>query len=291
MYKFFYILKQSFVLLNRMKKGVIIAVIFMSIGFVTIGSSYIFGRSFFESSLSLRNKVDITVFFKKGISYNDVLKSVDEIKAINGVSSVNVITSEEAKEMFIKMFPQYKGLLSSLDQNPFPYTAKVQMKDLELGSNVKSLIESFPTVDMVVFSQEVAKKVNNLAKVAWMLFVFVFIVVIAEFIFISQSIISFLVDLRKDELKVLHLIGADPLFVNLPFIIVVLFIVLVSWGLSMFILQKVDIWSVSITRGIIPFSTYSPSVNVTVLGSYLLLFGIFISLLGGIIPLRKVRAQ
>ncbi len=291
MYKFFYILKQSFVLLNRMKKGVIIAVIFMSIGFVTIGSSYIFGRSFFESSLSLKNKVDITVFFKRGISYNDVLKSVDEIKAINGVSSVNVITSEEAKEMFIKMFPQYKGLLSSLDQNPFPYTAKVQIKDLELGSNVKSLIESFPTVDMVVFSQEVAKKVNNLAKVAWMLFVFVFIVVIAEFIFISQSIISFLVDLRKDELKILHLIGADPLFVNLPFIIVVLFIVLASWGLSIFILQKVDIWSVSIIRGIIPFSTYSPSVNVTVLGSYLLLFGIFISLLGGIIPLRKVRTQ
>ena len=291
MYKFFYILKQSFVLLNRMKKGVIIAVIFMSIGFVTIGSSYIFGRSFFESSLSLKNKVDITVFFKRGISYNDVLKSVDEIKAINGVSSVNVITSEEAKEMFIKMFPQYKGLLSSLDQNPFPYTAKVEIKDLELGSNVKSLIESFPTVDMVVFSQEVAKKVNNLAKVAWMLFVFVFIVVIAEFIFISQSIISFLVDLRKDELKILHLIGADPLFVNLPFIIVVLFIVLASWGLSIFILQKVDIWSVSIIRGIIPFSTYSPSVNVTVLGSYLLLFGIFISLLGGIIPLRKVRTQ
>ncbi len=291
MYKFFYILKQSFVLLNRMKKGVIIAVIFMSIGFVTIGSSYIFGRSFFESSLSLKNKVDITVFFKRGISYNDVLKSVDEIEAINGVSSVNVITSEEAKEMFIKMFPQYKGLLSSLDQNPFPYTAKVQIKDLELGSNVKSLIESFPTVDMVVFSQEVAKKVNNLAKVAWMLFVFVFIVVIAEFIFISQSIISFLVDLRKDELKILHLIGADPLFVNLPFIIVVLFIVLASWGLSIFILQKVDIWSVSIIRGIIPFSTYSPSVNVTVLGSYLLLFGIFISLLGGIIPLRKVRTQ
>ncbi len=291
MYKFFYILKQSFVLLSRMKKGVIIAVIFMSMGFVTIGSSYIFGRSFFESSLSLRNKVDITVFFKRGISYSDVLKSVDEIKAINGVSSVNIITSEEAKEMFIKMFPQYKGLLSSLDQNPFPYTAKVEIKDLELGSNVKSLIESFPTVDMVVFSQEVAKKVNNLAKVAWMLFVFVFIVVIAEFIFISQSIISFLVDLRKDELKILHLIGADPLFVNLPFIIVVLFIVLASWGLSVFILQKVNIWSVGIIKGIIPFSTYSSSVNVTVLDSYLLLFGIFISLLGGIIPLRKVRTQ
>ena len=291
MYRFLYILRQSFVLLNRMKRAVVIAVIFMSIGFVTIGSSYIFGTNFFKSSLSLKNKVDITVFFKNGTSYSDVEKSVDEIKAINGVSGVNLITNEEAKEMFIKMFPQYNGLLSSLDQNPFPYTAKVQIKDLELGSSIKSLIESFPTVDMVVFSQEVAKKVNNLAKMAWMLFVFVFIVVIAEFIFISQSIISLLVDLRKSELKILHLIGADPVFINLPFIIVVLFIVFISWGISMVIIQKVSIWSESIIKGILPFATYSSPVNITVLGSYLLLFGIAISLLGGIIPLRKVKVQ
>ena len=291
MYRFLYILRQSFVLLNRMKRAVVIAVIFMSIGFVTIGSSYIFGTNFFKSSLSLKNKVDITVFFKNGTSYSDVEKSVDEIKAINGVSGVNLITNEEAKEMFIKMFPQYNGLLSSLDQNPFPYTAKVQIKDLELGSSIKSLIESFPTVDMVVFSQEVAKKVNNLAKMAWMLFVFVFIVVIAEFIFISQSIISLLVDLRKSELKILHLIGADPVFINLPFIIVVLFIVFISWGISMVIIQKVSIWSESIIKGILPFATYSSPVNITVLGSYLLLFGIAISLLGGIIPLKKVKVQ
>jgi len=291
MYRFLYILRQSFVLLNRMKRAVIIAVIFMSIGFVTIGSSYIFGTNFFKSSLSLKNKVDITVFFKNGASYSDVVKSVEEIKAINGVSNVNLITNEEAKEMFVKMFPQYNGLLSSLDQNPFPYTAKVQIKDLELGSSIKSLIESFPTVDMVVFSQEVARKVNNLAKMAWMLFVFVFIVVIAEFIFISQSIISLLVDLRKSELKILHLIGADPVFINLPFIIIVLFIVFISWGISMVAVQKVSIWSQNIIKGILPFATYSSSVNITTLGGYLLLFGIIISLLGGIIPLRKVKMQ
>ena len=291
MYRFFYILRQSFVLLSRMKRAVIIAVIFMSIGFVTIGSAYIFGTNFFESSLSLRNKVDITVFFKNGTSYSDVQKSVDEIKAINGVSDVSIITNEEAKEIFIKMFPQYSDLLTSLDQNPFPYTAKVQIKDLELGSSIKSLIESFPTVDTVVFSQEVAKKVNNLAKIAWMLFVFVFIVVIAEFIFISQSIISLLVDLRKNELKILHLIGADPVFINLPFIIAVLFIVFISWGLSMVAIQKVSIWSENIIKGILPFATYSSSVNIAALGSYLLLFGIVISLLGGIIPLKKVKIR
>ena len=291
MYRFLYILRQSFVLLNRMKRAIFIAIVFMTIGFVTIGSSYLFGVNFFKSSLSLRNKVDITVFFKNGISYNDVIKSVDEIKAINGVSGVNLITNEEAKEMFVKMFPQYKDLLNSLDQNPFPYTAKVQIKDLELGSSIKSLIESFPTVDMVVFSEEVAKKVNNLAKIAWMLFVFVFVVVIAEFIFISQSIISLLVDLRKNELKILRLIGADPVFINLPFIIVVLFIVFFSWGFSIVIIQKVNVWSESIIKGILPFATYSSSVNVAVLSGYLLLFGVLVSLIGGIIPLRKVKAR
>ena len=291
MYRFLYILRQSFILLNRMKRAIFIAIVFMTIGFVTIGSSYLFGVNFFKSSLSLRNKVDITVFFKNGVSYSDVLKSVGEIKAINGVSNVRLITNEEAKEIFVKMFPQYRDLLSSLDENPFPYTAKVQIKDLELGSSIKSLIESFPTIDMVVFSEEVAKKVNNLSKVAWVLFIFVFVVVIAEFIFISQSIISLLVDLRKNELKILHLIGADPIFINLPFIIVILFIVFVSWGLGVVIIQKVNVWSESIIKGILPFATYSSSVNIAVLGGYLLIFGVLISLIGGIIPLRKVKVK
>ncbi len=288
MFRIFYMLRQSLLLLNRSKKVIFVSVVFLTIGFVTIGSIYIVGKRFFQSSLSLKNKVTITVFFKTSDSYDDVSKTIDEIRAIDGVKNVSLITKEEGKENFIKLFPQYAPLLETLNENPFPYTAKVEISDISMGNSIKSLIASFPTVDSVIFSEEMAKKINNLTKVAWLLFIFVFVVVVAEFVFISQSIMSFLVDLRHTEIKVLKLIGADNAFIEIPFVLVVVFAVFVSWALSLYFLKKIDFWSIDIIKGLLPFADYNFSVNTAKLFAELLGFGIVVCLIGAIIPLRRV---
>ncbi len=288
MFRLFYMFRQSLLLLNRSKKIIFVSVVFLTIGFVTVGSIYIVGKRFFQSSLSLKNKVTITVFFKTSTSYGDVVKTVNEIKAIDGVKNVSLITKEEGEENFIKLFPQYASLFKTLNENPIPYTAKVEISDISMGDSIKNLIASFPTVDSVVFSEKMAEKINNLTKVAWLLFVFVFVVVVAEFVFISQSIMSFLVDLRHTEIKVLKLIGADNAFIEIPFVLVIVFTVLVSWFLSVYFLKRIDGWSVELIKGLLPFAEYNFTLNTGKLFGELFVFGIVICLLGGIIPLRKV---
>ncbi len=280
--------RQSLLLLSRSKKVIFISVVFLTIGFVTIGSIYIVGNRFFQSSLSLKNKVTITVFFKTTDSYDDVVKTLNEIRAIDGVKNVLLITKEEGEQNFLKLFPQYASLLKTLNENPFPYTAKVEISDISMGDSIKNLISSFPTVDLVIFSRDVAKKINNLTKMAWLLFVFVFLVVVAEFVFISQSVMSFLVDLRHTEIKVLKLVGADNLFIEVPFILVIVFTVFISWGLSVFLLKKIDVWSVGVIKELLPFADYNFSLNTVKLFGGLFVFGLVICLIGGIIPLKKV---
>ncbi len=288
MFRLFYMLRQSLLLIGRSKKVIFVSIVFLTIGFVTVGSIYITGKRFFQSSLSLKNKVTITVFFKTSDSYEDVQKTVNEIKAIDGVKDVSLITKEEGENNFIKLFPEYAPLLKTLDENPFPYTAKVEISNISAGDSIKDLIASFPTVDSVIFSEEMARKIDNLTKIAWLLFVFVFVVVVAEFVFISQSIMSFLVDLRHTEIKVLKLIGADNLFIEIPFIFVIIFTVFASWVISVYVLKKIDVWSIDLIKGLLPFANYNFSVNTGKLFSELLVSGIVICLLGGIIPLRKV---
>ncbi len=288
MFRLFYMLRQSLLLIGRSKKVIFVSIVFLTIGFVTVGSIYITGKRFFQSSLSLKNKVTITVFFKTSDSYEDVQKTVNEIKAIDGVKDVSLITKEEGENNFIKLFPEYAPLLKTLDENPFPYTAKVEISNISAGDSIKDLIASFPMVDSVIFSEEMARKIDNLTKIAWLLFVFVFVVVVAEFVFISQSIMSFLVDLRHTEIKVLKLIGADNLFIEIPFIFVIIFTVFASWVISVYVLKKIDVWSIDLIKGLLPFANYNFSVNTGKLFSELLVSGIAICLLGGIIPLRKV---
>ncbi len=289
MYRLFYIFRQGNLLLKESKKAVFIAVIFLTIGFVAIGSTYIVGKSLFSSSLTLKNKVNITVFLKNDTDQNDVNETINEIKAIDGVEKVEVINKEEAKEKFLSLFPQYASLLSSLDTNPFPCTVKVWVSNLELGENIKNLISSFPTVDSVIFSQDVAEKINKLTTVLWLLFVFIFIAVLAEFVFISQSITSLLVDLRHTDIKILKLIGADSTFIHAPFFFVVFVSVLLSWIISIFALKRIDLWSVTIVKSLLPFADYSARINTSLLYLELFVFGVVISIFGAIIPLRRVK--
>ncbi len=289
MYRLLYIIRQGLLLLKESKKAVFISVVFLTIGFVTIGSSYVIGERLFASSLSLKHKVNITVFFKTTAEDTDIAKTLDEIKAIDGVKNIEFINEQQAKKNFLNIFPQYDSLVDSLSENPFPCTAKVEISNLELGNNIKNLISSFPTVDATIFSKEMAEKISNLTKIVWFLFIFIFIAVLAEFVFISQSITSLLVDLRHSDIKILNLIGADRVFINMPFLIVVFFSAFTGWIISIFILQKVDMWSIQIVKGLLPFAEYSVSINVVALYGLLFLFGVLISLVGAIIPLRRVR--
>ncbi|PIV55360.1 MAG: hypothetical protein COS15_03795 [Caldiserica bacterium CG02_land_8_20_14_3_00_36_38] len=288
MFRFFYLLRQTMLLFKESKKIIFITIVFLTIGIVTLGSTYIIGTKLFQSSLSATNKLNITAFFSLDTTPQEIANTTEEIKSIDGVKSVSLITSEQAKQDFLNVFPQYKDIMNSLKRNPLPYTIKVEINDLSSGERIKDLIKDFPNIDSVVFSADTAKKLNNLVKLLWTLFVSILIVVIAEFIFIVQSSTSFLIDFRKTEIKVLNLIGADKGFIEFPFLILFSMFSIIAWAISILILQKINIWSDSIVQSLLPFSNVYFSVNTFNVFLSLLAFSLVLSIIGSLIPLRRV---
>ena len=288
MFRFFYLLRQTMLLFKESKKIIFITIVFLTIGIVTLGSTYIIGTKLFQSSLSATNKLNITAFFSLDTTPQEIANTTEEIKSIDGVKSVSLITSEQAKQDFLNVFPQYKDIMNSLKRNPLPYTIKVEINDLSSGERIKDLIKDFPNIDSVVFSADTAKKLNNLVKLLWTLFVSILIIVIAEFIFIVQSSTSFLIDFRKTEIKVLNLIGADKGFIEFPFLILFSMFSIIAWAISILILQKINIWSDSIVQSLLPFSNVYFSVNTFNVFLSLLAFSLVLSIIGSLIPLRRV---
>lgn len=287
MYRLFYILRQSFLLIKQSKKVVFITVIFLVIGMITLGSTYIIGQKLFQSSLSMKEKVYIHVFFKIDASSEDIKNTTQVIQNIDGVKSVQLITSEQAKEEFLSIFPQYKDTLDSLKRNPLPYAVDIELKELDEGPRIESMLKTLPTIDSVIFSQETAKKLDNLIKLVWMLFVAILIVVSAEFAFTIQSSTSFLVDFRKNEITILNLIGADKIFVEVPFLIISALFTIIAWIISMFILVKVDSFSNLVVEDLLPFSTVVNHVNLSQIGLILLALSLLIGIIGSLGPLRR----
>jgi len=273
--------------MKESKKIALVSTIFLIVGMLTLGSTYIIGQKLFETSFSLKQKINITVFFKLDANSSDISNTVDAIKLIDGVKSVDVKTSEQAKNDFISLYPQYKDFLSSLKRNPIPYTATIYLADSSSGDKIQSIIKTLPTIDTVIFSGDTAKKLNDLSTLIWSLFIAILIVVIAEFTFTIQSSVSFLVDFRKTEIKILQLIGADKTFIEIPFILIASFLSLIAWVVSSYVLTKVDLWSNSIVEGLLPFSTAVTNVNLKLVSLALLALGLFISFLGSLGPVRR----
>lgn len=287
MRRLIYILRQTVLLMKESKKIALVSTIFLIVGMLTLGSTYIIGQKLFETSFSLKQKINITVFFKLDANSSDISNTVDAIKLIDGVKSVDVKTSEQAKNDFISLYPQYKDFLSSLKRNPIPYTATIYLADSSSGDKIQSIIKTLPTIDTVIFSGDTAKKLNDLSTLIWSLFIAILIVVIAEFTFTIQSSVSFLVDFRKTEIKILQLIGADKTFIEIPFILIASFLSLIAWVVSSYVLTKVDLWSNSIVEGLLPFSTAVTNVNLKLVSLALLALGLFISFLGSLGPVRR----
>jgi cell division transport system permease protein len=274
-------------LFKQSKKIIFITIIFLTIGIVTLGSTYIIGTKLFQSSLSVTSQLNITAFFSLNATPDEITSTTNQIKAIDGVKSVSLITSEQAKQEFLNIFPQYADIMNSLKRNPLPYTIQIQINDLNSGERIKDLIKALPNIDSVVFSADTAQKLSNLVKLLWTLFASILVVVIAEFIFIVQSSTSFLIDFRKTEIRVLNLIGADRGFIELPFIFLFSIFSIIAWAISILILQKINIWSDSIVQGLLPFSNASYSVNTINIFMVLLLFSVVLSVVGSLLPLRR----
>lgn len=289
MYRLVHILRQFFLILKESKKAISISIIFLLIGLITLGSSYIVGRKLFRTSLTLKDTISITVFFKLDNTEEETNKCLDVIKEIDGIKNVTYIQKEQAKEDFERLFPQYKDVIAALPENPLPSTAKVEIDDLSMGKKVVDIIATFPVVDMVIFSEDLAKKIDKLINLIWFLFISILLVVALEFIFTVQSITSLTVDLRKMDIKVMKLVGADNVFIEIPFILLSLFSALVAWSISIFALQKINSWSSGVVQSLLPFSGKISDVNTVQIYSVLLVFSVAMSLIGSVISLRQVK--
>jgi len=289
MFRVFYILRQTYLILKETKKVAVITVISLFVGMVALGSTYVVGSKLFQSSLSLREKVHIVVFFKQNLLDKDVERTVSAIKAIDGVKEVKLTTPEEGKDEFLKVFPQYNGLINSLDRNPIPYSLTVELSNIGLGGRIADVIKGFQTVDVVVFSEDIARKIDDLIKTIYIIFISVLLAVLGEFVFTIQNSTTLLLDFRNNDIRVLRLVGADSTFTFLPYIINAMFLNFISWLFSSYVLNKVNVLSTGIVQGIIPYATVVNTTNIYPVLFGILLLSIFTSFIGSILSILRFR--
>jgi len=174
---------------------------------------------------SIRDKMDITVYFNDSASVDQIVDFQHKIAARSDVKEVKYVSKEEALEIF-KSQQAGKNVANLIDpnENPLPRSLEVKAMKAENLDQVnqfldqaefKPMIHSISYKENKIVIDRLIGITTFLKKIGWIfssIFVLISILVILNTI--RLTILT-----RKNEIEIMRLVGANDSFIKVPFII------------------------------------------------------------------------
>src|SRR5574344_1088788 len=270
--------------------GTIAACIFL------MGIFYAVIANFQHMVKEAENSVCITVFFNDGLTEDQITAIGDKVKKRVEVSDVKYTSGEQAWEDYKKKyFADEPDLAEGFkDDNPLANSAyyEIYMNDLSMQPALVSFLKSTDGVRKVNDSPVTASTLTDFAKMVGYISVAIIVILLAVGIFLISNTVMIGITVRKEEIKIMKLIGATDFFVRAPFIVEGIVIGLIGAILPvlalMAIYQKVIVYLMTQFQTFASKITFVPSGQIfAFILPMALLIGGGIGFVGSMITIRK----
>jgi cell division transport system permease protein len=176
---------------------------------------------------NIKEKVDISVYFKSNTLEDDILKAKDEITKIPEVEDVKYISSQETLDKFIEKHQNDSQIMESLKElgdNPFLASLSIKAPETFQYDKIASFLEnsSFRSTIEKIDYQERKPIIERIFTTASLVQKFgigvsiglAIIAALASFNTIKLAIHNF-----REEISIMRLVGASNWFIRGPFLI------------------------------------------------------------------------
>jgi len=195
----------------------------------------------FESTVKeAESGVAVTVLFTEGISDEQIQAIGAEIAKRPEVSSYEYISADQAWEDFQKdYFGDHQELAEGfVDDNPLANSASyaIYMNDISMQSTLVSFLEGLDGVREVRKSEIVANTLSDFNKLLGYVSVGIIVILISVAVFLISNTVNTGIAVRKEEIAIMKLIGANDMFIRGPFVVEGVVIGLVGSALPLVLL-------------------------------------------------------
>jgi cell division transport system permease protein len=176
---------------------------------------------------TLKDKVDISVYFNLSISEQTIKQIQRQVELLPEIKSLDYIPPVTARERFKQLHKDEPLLLESVEQfsdqeNPFPASFAIRVKNLEDYPKIISLFQDQkfdPFIKKITDKRQIVERLNRITKVIRDLGlsltgVFSLITIIVMFNTVRLTIYN-----RREEIEIMRLVGASNWFIRGPYLI------------------------------------------------------------------------
>jgi len=243
----------------------------------------------------VRKSEEINVYLKDSMTDGDMLALDAVIAAMTEVESTRILSKEDARKEFEKMFGP--DLLATIDENPLPRTIVVTMAEGFTTSDdldtVASRIMHSNGVESVEYGREWMSKLD----LVFVLFIIgetaLVLLAVAACTLVISNTISMTVLARKDTIEIMRLVGATDGFIRRPFYVEGLVQGLLSGTATFGILYGVWRWLLHVAPDIDAYIYMFALPRQLVLSNEFLIafiipIGGFLGLIGSFTAVRRI---
>ena len=215
-----------------------------------LGVFYSLFTNFQHMVYNAESTVGIIVFFDEDATQAQISSIGEQIKGRKEVEKVDYVSADEAWNRFKSevLQDQQEMLTVFGNDNPLEHSAsyEVYLKDVTKQSEIVSYIEGLSGVRKVNSAQDAATGFGSFNMLIGYVSISIIVLLIMVSIFLIYSAVDMGINVRKDEIAIMKLIGATDFLVRAPFIVEGIVIGLIGaaipLGVLYFMYQKIIVY-------------------------------------------------
>lgn len=185
----------------------------------------LFAHNTSEFTQQLESEIKIFVEFSMDATPEEIESTINEIQSQEHVAKVDHSTKEDEFQDFIDRISESDPELANFfedtsDENPLPDTLIVAADDVENVDAVAKAIGKMDKIEYVGYGEESSLAAfANITNTIRNSFSWIVLILLVLAVFLIQNTIKLTIYARKNELKIMKLVGASATHVTVPFLV------------------------------------------------------------------------
>ncbi len=220
---FFYTIQQGIVNIWRKKTSSLASVATMTACIFLFGLFYMIVVNFQSMVKDAESQVAVTVLFEPGISDQRIEEIGELLDERVEVSEYKFTSAQEAWDSFKDVYFEgnEQAASSFAGDNPLANCASyaIYMNDISMQNTLVTFLKSVEGVREVKESKEIAATLTDFNSLVGYISAGIILVLLCVAVFLISSTVAAGVAARKEEIRIMKLIGASDYFVRAPFVV------------------------------------------------------------------------